>query len=45
MKASSIVLPIMNQMLYTFEWLVEEIQGCRKTGRYRRYRGAERQEA
>ena len=32
MKASSIVLPIMNQMLYTFEWLIEEIQGCRKTG-------------
>ena len=32
MKASSIVLQIMNQMLSTFEWLIEEIQGCRKTG-------------
>ena len=32
MKASSVVLQIMNQMLSTFEWLVEEIQGCRKTG-------------
>ena len=32
MNASPIVLQIMDQMLYTFEWLVEEIQGCRKTG-------------
>lgn len=32
MKASSVVLQVMNQVLYTFEWLVEGIQGCRKTG-------------
>ena len=29
-KASSVVLQVMNQVLYAFEWLVEGIQGYRK---------------